>query len=257
MRNFVRMISRRAQIFVIATVICLSASADASQPQSPRVFDTEIARSVKLQYLLFVPSNYNEDPNRRWPLLLYLHGGSARGSDTDKIRTLGLPKRLDNDPEFPFIVVSPLAAEGEIWTDVEALAGLLDSVQRTHRVDVNAVYVTGHSMGGRGALYMAYKYPQRFAGVVAMSPVSPITAWANRLHKVPLWIIHGGKDVQAPIKDTEELVATIEKAGGKPRFTRLDDRDHFILDQYEGPALLDWLTSQRKAPAPGAASPTP
>ena len=146
---------------------------------------------MKLPYLLHVPSNYKEDPSRRWPLLLYLHGGSIRGSEIEKVRTLGLPKRLDNDPQFPFIVVSPLALEGEIWTDAEALAGLVDFVQLTHRVDPAAVYVTGHSMGGRGALYMAYKYPQRFVGVVAMSPVSPITAWAKRLHSVPLWLMHG------------------------------------------------------------------
>ena len=94
---------------------------------------------VKLPYLLHVPSNYKEDPSRRWPLLLYLHGGSVRGSEIEKVRTLGLPKRLDHDPQFPFIVVSPLAPEGEIWTDVEALAGLVDFVQLTHRVDPGAV----------------------------------------------------------------------------------------------------------------------
>ena len=221
------------------------------------MYDTEISRSVKLPYLIHVPSTYNEDPSRRWPLLLYLHGGSARGSDLDKVRTLGLPKRLDNDAQFPFIVVSPLCPEGEIWTDVEALAALLDSVQLNHRIDTSAVYVTGHSMGGRGALYMAYKYPQRFAGVLAISPLSPITAWAKRLHKIPLWLIHGAKDVQAPIKDSEELISAIEQAGGKPRFTRLDGRDHFILDQYEGAAMIDWLVAQRKTPPAAAPSPGP
>jgi predicted peptidase len=236
-------------------LLCVAASSGAANNQVSHLYDTEISRTVKLPYLLHVPSNYKEDPSRRWPLLLYLHGGSVRGSEIEKVRTLGLPKRLDQDPQFPFIVVSPLAPEGEIWTDVEALSGLVDFVQLTHRVDPGAVYVTGHSMGGRGALYMAYKYPQRFAGVVAMSPVSPITAWAKRLHNVPLWLIHGAKDEQAPVKESEELISAIEKGGGKPRFTRLDERDHFILDQYEGAAIIDWLMAQRK-PA-SAASPSP
>ncbi|MBA2270271.1 MAG: prolyl oligopeptidase family serine peptidase [Chthoniobacterales bacterium] len=103
---------------------------------------------------------------------------------------------------------------------------------------------------------MAYKYPQRFAGVVAMSPVSPITAWAKRLHNVPLWLMHGAKDEQAPVKESEELISAIEKGGGKPRFTRLDERDHFILDQYEGAAIVDWLMAQRKPASAASSSPT-
>lgn len=240
--------------FATAVLLCVVASDAIASTQVARVYDTEIQRSVKLPYLIHVPANYNQDATRRWPLLLYLHGGSARGSDLDKLRTIGLPKRLDGDPEFPFVVVSPLAAEGEIWTDVEALAGLLDTVQRTHRIDPDAVYVTGHSMGGRGALYMAYKYPQRFAGVVAMSPVSPITAWAKQLHKLPLWLIHGAKDQQAPVKESEDLISAIEKAGGKPRFSRLEDRDHFILDQYEGGEIIEWLIAQRRSGGPTPAA---
>jgi predicted peptidase len=243
-------------ILTVAALLCLAAlSCPASQVS--RVHDTEISRSVKLPYLLYLPAKYNENPNRRWPLLLYLHGGSARGNDLDKLRTLGLPKRLDSDPEFPFIVISPLCPEGEIWTDTDAVASLIDSVQRLHRIDVDRVYVTGHSMGGRGALYMAYKHPKRFAAVVAMSPVSPITAWAGRLRNIPLWLIHGAKDEQAPVKESEELISAIEKGGGKPRFTRLEDRDHFILDQYEGSAIIDWLLELAKSPAAATPAPTP
>lgn len=248
--------TRRTRIIRLALLFCLPAAICLGSTQVSRLYNTEISHSVKLPYLIHVPSTYNEDTNRRWPLLLYLHGGSARGSDLDKVRTLGLPKRLDADPNFPFIVVSPLCPEGEIWTDVESLAGLLDSIQLTHRVDPRAVYVTGHSMGGRGALYMAYKYPLRFAGVLAVSPISPITAWAKRLQNVPLWLIHGAKDMQAPVKESEELIGAIEQAGGKPRFTRLEDRDHFILDQYDGSAMIDWLAGQQK-PALATPSPSP
>jgi len=101
-------------------------------------------------------------------------------------------------------------------------------------------------MGGRGALYLAYKYPGRFAAVVAMSPLSPITAWAKQLRIVPLWIIHGSKDAEAPSKDSEDLVHAIERSGGHPRFTALADRDHFILDLYERNDVFDWLTQHSR-----------
>lgn len=223
--------------------------------QSTRMYTTEIHRSVRLPYLLFLPAGYDADPDHRWPVVLYLHGGSLRGHETDQVRTMGLPQRVDKEPEFPFIVVTPLCPEGEIWTDTDALAGLLDHVQLQYRIDPEAIYATGHSMGGRGVLYAAFRMPERFAAVVAISPVSPITAWSKRLRNLPLWIIHGGKDAAAPIKDTEELVHAIEKSGGDLRFTRLDDRDHFLLDQFDGPAVFDWFLRHRKTSATSTASP--
>ena len=152
-----------------------------------------------------MPADYEKDLRAQWPLILYLHGGSLRGTDIEQVRTLGLPHKLESDPDFPFIVVSPQCPPGEIWTDVDALSALVDHAKTAYRVDPNRIYVTGHSMGGRGALYLAYRSPERFAAVIALSPLSPITAWKDNLAKVPLWIFHGRIDTLAPIADTEEL----------------------------------------------------
>lgn len=209
--------------------------------QTAQIFESESRLKVRVPYLLFQPSDYNEHPQRHWPLILYLHGGSLRGDNVERLRTLGLPHRLEHDQQFPFIVVAPLCPEGEIWTDFDALAQLLNHVVRTNRADENRIYVTGHSMGGRGALYLAYKFPTRFAAVVALSPLSPITAWAKHLRNVPLWIIHGAKDNDAPIKESEELIRALGQSGGNPKFTSLGDRDHFILDLYDRNDVFDWM----------------
>ncbi len=214
--------------------------------QTAKVLESESRQAVRLSYLLFLPSNYDENGQQHWPLILYLHGGSLRGDDVERLRTLGLPHRLQQDRQFPFVVVAPLCPESEIWTDADALAQLVEHVIRTDRIDEKRVYVTGHSMGGRGALYLAYKYPERFAAVVAMSPLSPITVWAKKLRNVPLWIIHGEKDTAAPVKDSQELVDAIEQSGGHPRFTSLADRDHFILDLYDKNDVFDWMAKQTR-----------
>jgi predicted peptidase len=230
-------------------VICVvTGTAIGSSPaeQTAQRFEAETHETTRLEYLLFVPSRYNEDHQRRWPLILYLHGGSLRGDDVNKVRALGLPHRLEQDREFPFFVIAPLCPQGEIWTDVDALAQLIDQVVRTNRIDEKRIYVTGHSMGGRGALYLAYKFPTRFAAVVALSPLSPITAWAKQLRNTPLWIIHGAKDAAAPIKDSEELVSAIEQSGGHPKFTPLTDRDHFILDLYDKHDVFDWMNNHSR-----------
>jgi predicted peptidase len=227
----------------LATIAIARIAPATTQPgeQAAQVLEARAERAIRLPYLLFTPSDYDAESERRWPVILYLHGGSLRGDDVERLRTLGLPKRLQNEPAFPFIVAAPVCPEGEIWTDTEALSRLLDHVTRDSRVDTKRIYVIGHSMGGRGALYAAYKDPERFAAVVAMSPVSPITAWAKQLRNVPLWLIHGEKDTAVPIKDSDELSAAIEKAGGKLRYTRLPDRDHFILDIFDKNEVFDWL----------------
>jgi hypothetical protein len=45
----------------------------------------------------------------------------------------------------------------------------------------------------------------------------------------------------APIADSEDLVHAIEAAGGRSRFTRLADRDHFNLDVYVKNEVFDWM----------------
>src|SRR6266567_1974224 len=69
--------------------------------QTEQNFDGEVPQAIHLEYLLFLPSTSNEDLHRRWPLILYLHGGSLRGDDVNKLRTLGLPHRLEQDRQFP------------------------------------------------------------------------------------------------------------------------------------------------------------
>ena len=95
-------------------------------------------------------------------------------------------------------------------------------------------------------MYFAYRLPTRFAAVLALSPYSPISAWGDQLVLTPLWIFHGTTDAVAPIADTRELVERVEQAGGHPRLTVLDGRDHFILDVYDRPEIYTWLAGQKR-----------
>jgi predicted peptidase len=214
--------------------------------QQSHMLDATIPHTVHLPYLLFLPATYAATPDTYWPLILYLHGGSLRGDDVERLRTLGLPHRLESEPDFPFVVVSPQCPAGEIWTDAEAIDALLDRVIHDFRIDPQRIYVTGHSMGGRGALYFASRLPSRFAAVLSLSPVSPITAWGRQLAQIPLWLFHGTADMLAPIAETKELVQAVETAGGHPRFNRLEGRDHFILDVYDQPDIYQWLLQQKR-----------
>jgi predicted peptidase len=232
--------------FSLFSVAVVSAQSQPASQQRSQVFEGQTTHPFKLSYLLFLSSYYEKRADARWPLILYLHGGSLRGTDIESVRKLGIPHKLETDPNFPFVVVSPQCPRGEIWTDAEALGALLDRVQADYRVDPDRIYVSGHSMGGRGALYLAYRFPQRFAAVVALSPLSPITAWGENLARAPLWIFHGKADNLAPVAETDQLIREIKAVGGHPRFDTLPGRDHSILDIYDRPDIYKWLLQQHR-----------
>jgi len=233
----------RVAIFLVTVCVAWGETAPL---QEARLFDCTVSHRVHLSYLLFLPAGYATSHDTRWPLILYLHGGSLRGENVEQLRTLGLPHKLESEPDFPFVVISPQCPTGEIWTDSEAIDALLDRVIRDYRIDQQRIYVTGHSMGGRGALYVAYKLPSRFAAVVALSPLSPITAWGDKLAQIPLWLLQGTADTLAPLTETKELVGAIKASGGNPRFDILDGRDHFILDEYNHAEIYQWLLQQKR-----------
>jgi predicted peptidase len=234
----------------VAALLLVSAAADPDPlpvGQQSHTLQREIPHKIVIQYLLFLPEGYDKS-REPWPLVLYLHGGSLRGDDISQMKRFGLAEKVATDPKFPFIVVSPQCHKGEIWTDADALGAVLDEVGRNYRVDPDRVYVTGHSMGGRGALYAAYKMPDRFAAVISLAPVGSITAWGGKLANIPLWLFHGTKDQFTPLKEVEELVRAMEAAGGHPQLTVLPERDHYILDVYDRPDLYKWIAQQKRKP---------
>jgi predicted peptidase len=236
-------------VAILSAVVATQLRGESPAPagQEKHVIRREALHKIDMEFLLFLPKDY-EKSTKPWPLILYLHGGTPRGEDITQMIRWGLTQKVDTDPNFPFIVVSPQCHRGEIWTDVAALAAILDEIGRNYRVDPDRVFVTGHSMGGRGALYAAYKMPERFAAVVSLAPVSPVTAWGGKLARLPLWLFHGANDQFTPLKELEELVRATETAGGHPQLTVLPERDHYILDIYDRPDLYKWLAEQKRKP---------
>jgi predicted peptidase len=231
-------------IVICCVLSCKIAVSETIIGQRPAEFRGTIIRELQIKYLLFVPAEYPEGQDKRWPLIMYLHGGSRRGNDIQKLREpgFGLPALVEKDKSFPFIVLSPQCPDGEIWTDTEALIALLNDVESKYSVDPSRVYLTGHSMGGFGTWYLAYKHPDRFAAIAPMSGWPFVTAaWAAQLKDMPIWAFHGAKDEIAPIGGTQELISALKALGNDVRFTVLPDRDHYILDSYENKDLYSWF----------------
>jgi poly(3-hydroxybutyrate) depolymerase len=206
------------------------------------------ARTEAASLLLYLPPGYER--GGLWPAILYLHGGSHRGNDLERLKGYGIPRMLAEGRDLPFVVIAPQLPEGEIWTDTDFLVGLIDELGARYRIDPDRLYAVGMSMGARGAWYLAYRHPDRFAAIASVATFQPIVHWASsgRLRSVPVLAYHGEQDPLAPLAGIVALREALEAAGGESRLEVLPGRDHFIADVFEDPELYAWLLRHRRRP---------
>jgi len=235
-------------ISVAAGIIALSCSTyrqvEVTPGQHPRSFRRQITKAVDLDYLLFLPQGYGRDPEKKWPLMLFLHGAGERGDRLELVKKHGPPKLVEQQPDFPFIVVSPQCPAGSWWPDkLDDLSALLDEVEADYAVDSHRIYLTGLSMGGYGTWSLAQDQPERFAAIVPICGGGS-RALARRLKDLPVWVFHGAQDKTVPPEESEKMVAAIERAGGSPRLTIYPDAGHDSwTETYDNPELYEWLLS--------------
>ena len=103
--------------------------------QHPQTFERRI--SVRGNFLLFLPEGA-ETQEKKWPLIIFLHGSGESGQDLKKVKVNGIPHFVEQQPDFPFIVVSPQSPTGFGWSP-PVLNALLDEVIESLPVDTDRV----------------------------------------------------------------------------------------------------------------------
>jgi predicted peptidase len=224
------------------------------------------AGGKEYRYQVYVPADYASRTD--WPVILFLHGAGERGSDGIRQTTVGLGPAIRQDPSrFPAIVVFPQVPTDSAWAGGPADAAMvaLRQTMAEYRVDVDRVYLTGLSMGGRGSWQLAYRNPTLFAAVAPIcgwitqtprltnAPVVPpdsgsqFVALARQLRDVPIWIFHGEMDRVVPVIGSREPAAALKDAGGNVRYTEYLGTDHNSWDAtYASKEFVDWLFGQRR-----------
>ncbi|MFA4923876.1 MAG: prolyl oligopeptidase family serine peptidase [Ignavibacteriaceae bacterium] len=215
-----------------------------STGQQVKTFSKEIKKKVEMNYLLYLPKNYNST-QEKFPLMLFLHGAGERGSDLNLVKRHGPPKLIEQGKDFPFIVVSPQCPEN-VWWSTDDLSALLDELVEQYQVDNKRIYVTGLSMGGYGTWALAEKYPNRFA---AIAPIcgggNPLTIC--KIGNLPVWVFHGAKDPVVSINESQQLVNALKNCGNNAKFTVYPETGHDAwTETYNNPEFYDWLLKQKK-----------
>jgi predicted peptidase len=213
--------------------------------QETRVFRKDVIRTMELRYLLYLPPGYDADQEKRWPLVLFLHGAGERGEDLNRVKRQGLARRIEEGAAFPFIAVSPQCGSRR-WWQTDELSALLDEIERDYRVDPNRIYVTGPSMGGYATWALAAAQPKRFAAIVPICGGGEVDT-APAIAHLPAWVFHGAQDHVVPLSESESMVNALRAHGGNPRFTVYPEANHDSWTQtYNNPELYEWLLAQKR-----------
>jgi phospholipase/carboxylesterase len=176
--------------------------------------------------------------------VIWLHGLGADGHDFEPIvPELRLPDSLPLRFVFPHAPVRPVTINGGMamraWYDILSLdrggpvdeAGIRDSGEiltslidreRERGIDADRIVAAGFSQGGAIALHGALRYPEKLAGLMALSTYLPLTerfdeevvangAAANG--DISIFMAHGTFDPVLPMQMGSDSAAFLRERG--------------------------------------------
>ncbi len=245
-----------AALLAVASYTPAQPAATSAPPtqQMAKQFQFTHTESVTVNYLLFLPKDYQAKGAKRWPLILFLHGAGERGTDVWKVATHGPGKYAAAHPDFPFILVSPQCPEHQIWSQ-EVLLRLLDEINATYLVDTNRVYLTGLSMGGYGTWDLGLTHPEKFAAIVPICGGGQMISLllsrrdkAAALKTLGVWAFHGAKDAVVPLEESQRMVDALKKEGVRDvKLTVYPEAQHDSwTETYRNPELYQWLLRHKR-----------
>ncbi len=220
-------------------------------PQEAQFIDHAITEQIRLEYLRYLPPDFQRKGRTKWPLILFLHGAGERGDNLEKVKVHGIPRLLEKQ-DLPFVTLAPQCPADHWWADyLPALDALLGETIDSLPIDPRRVYLTGLSMGGFGTWHLAVEYPQRFA---AIAPICGGNAWMygireriDRIRDIPAWVFHGAKDRVVPPRESKAMVKALKQCGADVRFTLYPEAKHDSwTETYNNPELYAWFLSHTK-----------
>jgi enterochelin esterase-like enzyme len=131
---------------------------------------------VEVGYNIYLPAEYKDNPDKRYPVLYYLHGRG--GTESSNLGAIGLLDKAIKDGKVPpMIYVHAMggrnsgyvdAPDGSVMGETAIIKELIPHVDATCRTIAKKEgrAVEGFSKGGQGALLFAFKFPELFCSVI-------------------------------------------------------------------------------------------
>ncbi|MCO5241499.1 MAG: prolyl oligopeptidase family serine peptidase [Chitinophagaceae bacterium] len=217
------------------------------------------------------PIHFSAD--KKYPLIVFLHGSGERGNDNEAQLKWGGDLFLDsvNREKFPAIVVFPQCPADSSWSvrekskaadssivyrfpmdvpptrPLQLVMNFIDTLVNSGIVDPKRIYIGGLSMGGFGTFELLWRKPKQFAAAISICGGGN-PAGAKRYGKhFPIWVFHGTDDSVVPIAQSKSMVNALQEAGAKVKFTEYPGVKHDSwINAFAEPTLLPWLFEQKR-----------
>jgi phospholipase/carboxylesterase len=191
-------------------------------------------------FSMYVPEYYS--PDRAWPLVMALHGGSGNGRNflwswLREARTMGA------------ILIAPTAV-GETWSltgpdeDTPNLTAILDQARQGWTIDPARMLLTGMSDGGTFTYVSGLEPSSPFTHLAPVSaafhPMLAEMADQERLRDLQIFVVHGVLDWMFPVAMAREASAALEAAGARVCYEEIPDLSHTYPREISG-VLLGWM----------------
>jgi phospholipase/carboxylesterase len=191
-------------------------------------------------FSMYVPEDYT--PERRWPLVMALHGGGGNGRGF-------LWSWLRDARGQGAILIAPTAV-GPTWAlsgpdgDTPNLARILDLARRGWNLDERRLLLTGMSDGGTFTYVSGLEPGSPFTHLAPVSasfhPMIAQMADPERVTGLPIYLVHGALDWMFSIDVARAANEALTAAGANVTYREIADLSH-AYPREENPAILDWL----------------
>ena len=258
-------IARPTTIALLAALTLLAQSGPDTLRTGPQLstFHSDVDDSNQ-PYALYLPKSF--DPGKKYPLVVSLHQEDS--NHRLNLRSLfGAATRLGGEADtedmryFPpvrdvdFIIACPYARgtmgyQGIAEKDVY---DMLADVKRRFPVDEDRIYLTGISMGGAGALWLALTRPDVWAAVAPVSPLPGGVAeeLAPNGLQLPIRLFHGDQDPVASVETSRRWQRKLQDSGVTADYLEFPGVRHNAWDlAYRNGAIFDWFAKFRRNPFP-------
>lgn len=198
-------------------------------------------------YYLYIPTNRPAGPR---PALVFLHGSLGNF----KTYTWVWSKLAEREG---MIIIAPSYGSGNWrYEDSQAVvsAALADAATQAE-IDPDRIYLAGLSNGGLGVSHLALAQPERFRGLIFLSPVmdtqilsSPafLERWSGR----PVLVFTGAADERIPLAYVRQRVADLHAGGVAVTEKIYPGEDHFLFFSQPDSILAEvqgWLAATGEA----------
>ena len=207
-------------------------------PQAPGIYNRVL--SPDQRYTILIPTGYNA--GQPAPLILSLHyGGIVVPYYGSRLLEVLVSPALE---DLGAIIVAPEAvAQG--WDNAESEKQVLDlirEIKANYAIDESKTLVTGFSLGGRGAWYLAARHPDVFRAAIPIS-ASPEEGATEVDWQVTLLVIHSVADEVVAFEPVETTVRALKEVDVQIEMIVVQDVTHYQVELFVEPlrAALPWI----------------